>query len=416
MKKIIGLVSLVLIFNFCFGQSKEIKTISFRDYMVTKMVYLYLNKYTTSPKPNNIKQSDFDIDKNNYTLIKNKLVANSFNNPVSIDSLSSILIVNNYKSTNISFIPEVKKILSDTSGNFINEIYKIDCNITKDENVKNEKENFIKELHTILNSISKISNSASTNKPGIETNENADTDDKKQNSNEMQGFWNFSINIEFILIVIDSIFIIILFIIIIILRTKLDERIKKRKESIEALEKLIGNGSQNSNSKSENSELRIIKNNIQLLENKIRYLESNFSDLKNQSQSQPHSKDNITIIYNENKKEHTKQQIEEVVFYMKSPKDKIFNINSKSDVYKPGFFFYKFTLCQNQKEAHFEFISDENTISVIKGNNIDVVESGCNMETQPTQNITKVKTTKKGFAKLENDNWKILEKANIKFE
>ena len=110
------------------------------------------------------------------------------------------------------------------------------------------------------------------------------------------------------------------------------------------------------------------------------------------------------------------KQTESNTFYMGSPIENFFPKNSRSNEYKKGLVLYKFFQTQNQNEAQFEFVSDEETIKHIRSNSMELVNPACNSQNSPSTNTNTVRTISKGFARFDNDRWNIIEKALIKFE
>ncbi len=105
------------------------------------------------------------------------------------------------------------------------------------------------------------------------------------------------------------------------------------------------------------------------------------------------------------------------VFYMGTPYNDLFLSNSKQEEYRKGYAMYRFQPLANRRdEALFEFISDEETLKLIRNNNLDVVRTACKMMGNAGPDTKYVRTTEKGQARLDGDNWKITKKASIKFE
>ena len=102
---------------------------------------------------------------------------------------------------------------------------------------------------------------------------------------------------------------------------------------------------------------------------------------------------------------------------MGTPYNDLFLSNSKQEEYRKGYAMYRFQPLANRRdEALFEFISDEETLKLIRNNNLDVVRTACKMMGNAGPDTKYVRTTEKGQARLDGDNWKITKKASIKFE
>ena len=106
----------------------------------------------------------------------------------------------------------------------------------------------------------------------------------------------------------------------------------------------------------------------------------------------------------------------DIALYFSTPnKDGSFSSNGKSDLFKHGASFYKFTLI-NENTAHFQFVEDRPTVEMALNSPNTYIEPACNDQNTYFMGSKSFITTQKGTATLQGDKWLITQKALIKYE
>jgi hypothetical protein len=105
-----------------------------------------------------------------------------------------------------------------------------------------------------------------------------------------------------------------------------------------------------------------------------------------------------------------------IEFYMGVPVENYFSINSKSYDYNPALQPYRFFQKNGFDEAQFEVISDPETIKFVRSDLMYIFNPACKMLNNATSSTNSVVTVQKGKAIYDNEKYKIIDKAVIRFE
>ena len=407
MKRLIVLLIILFFGSHAIGQISQANIENARSYVLTKVVYEYLRE--ASPKKNKLK---------NFNIIKPKLESNTISAPLPVDTLSKLLDENDFINTKTEFVDKSLAVTLDQTENpaqasksLISQIYTIAYTSLKTKGIDNIKEQLEKDVEGLLGKEPAKQQQQKVVQP--ETKQQSATDEKEPKSD----FWTFKLNFWSHLL---PIIIVLLFLIICLSRiARLNERIERRKEEIAALSNKSFIGGQDRDLSRLEKKVEDMRYTVSLLQNDIDFLKKvksdNITPAPQRKETTPGYTTTESNFSNANANVATKQ-VEPSVFYMGSPLDTFFPKNSRSNDYKKGYVLYKFYQMSNPNEAHFEFISDDETIRHIRSNSMEIVNPACVSQNSPTTNTNSVKTLTKGFARYENDRWNIIDKALIKFE
>lgn len=426
MKKIILLIAFIGLIHECFAQITEITVDSVRNYAIAKIVNVFLESYFKNNKTN--KKSDtaaYNAKLNDYNSnIKRLFDANSITKPMSVDLLSGLL-TKNFNPTKEKFVDRAKTVkiamnkpAPEMASQLIEGIYK-KSNIDFEAEVTNLKNDLIQDVAAFFET--KIKEASNDTKPStspaiariapppIDTAYIANAIENQLVL--MDSPLKFHLNFWNLLSPITICMALVLF-----FYFKSNNRLTRHREEIQALkDRPIATNDNKGLNYSENLRISQLENKITQLDSIVTQLKtanlakdkkSAFTQIEN---NERHSNNNSPIVQNVSRLDNS-------AFYMSTPIEDFFSITSKSDEYKKGATMYKFFPNGNMTEAKFEFISDEETIKYIKNNFLEVVRPACKFENSPSANTRTVETIEKGVARLEGNNWKIVEKARIKFE
>lgn len=396
MKRIISIIFLLFFYHCCFSQKTHSDSIVYvKEYVTAKILSVYIPDYLAKNKNETKKR-------NRYNLIKTQLETNSLVSPLPFDTLVSLL-GNDFLNTKDEFVNVVRQIKTDSFDSVITKIFAI--NVLKFSNANT--------LHDKLSS--EIIDYNKNVNIEQEANRDSGKDTTPKNDTNLN---NFSFKLDLLNIIIISLFFLIILSFIFLIR--INNRLTRHRVEIEDL-KSSGKSNMIPNYQGVPSDIRLLKDRVTELEKNQKQLENTISqnDLINKKPQQQYTEPNYRTLQPEDRNISDQQNItkqETTIFYMTSPIGELFYSNSKSMDYRKGFAMYKFYLQSNKNESLFDFISDDETIKMIRNNEMGVIRPACKMENDPTQNTTKVITTERGIARLEGDNWKIIKKAIIKFE
>lgn len=135
-----------------------------------------------------------------------------------------------------------------------------------------------------------------------------------------------------------------------------------------------------------------------------------------QTELEKMAQDTITLLNQKPAQAAPKQENEVLVdFYMSTPnKDGSFNSASYSEQFLPSVSIYHFTPI-NDKEAEFEFESDEQGTRDALNFSKSYIEPVCDEENDVTPDSKKVVTLRKGLVEKSNGNWIVKQKAVVMY-
>jgi hypothetical protein len=364
---------------------------SAKGYALSRVSYEYLSRLTEPKKVEN------------YKKIRSELLQNNPISPISVKHLTDLLNANSFGKTSV-VVNNINSIQTDLSGNVDGVADSIVSSIKQSSifstlPIANSNE-FRDSIKIILGRgviIAKVDG---------KVNDERKPEEESTKTTE-NGIWSFNFNVwnHLLPLIVTLLF----FIICLIKFSNVNDRIDTRKEEIKQMgSKPLFTGGDKDYSKID-KKIDDLRNAMSILQSDIEYLKRTRQDGINTVQK------NENFVPNTNQNFVTKKP-EQAVFYMGSPIENFFPINSRSNEYRKGLVLYKFYPNQNQNEAHFEFVSDEETIKHIRSNSMELVNPACVSQNSPSVNTNSVRTIKKGFARFDNDKWNIIDKAEIKFE
>lgn len=135
-----------------------------------------------------------------------------------------------------------------------------------------------------------------------------------------------------------------------------------------------------------------------------------------QTELEKMAQDTVTLLNQKPAQAAPKQENEVLVdFYMSTPnKDGSFNSASYSEQFLPSVSIYHFTPV-NDKEAEFEFESDEQGTRDALNFSKSYIEPVCDEENDVTPDSKKVVTLRKGLVEKSNGNWIVKQKAVVMY-
>ncbi len=403
MKNSIALFLLLCFSYHSIGQISQTNIDNVKNYAIARVVYEYLKE--ASKEKNKTK---------NFDAIKSKLESNKISSPMTLDTLRALLEANGFKNTKLVFVDKLNDIQTDPTANpseiansIVKAIYDVENVALKSSAANSIREPLLKEIESNLNSgvpTKPVSGKTSSNESTQSGSTTEETKEPKSNFLSLNfNLWNHVLPIGLSLL---------FFIICLVKFGTVNGRIERRKNEITDLGHKSFAGNSDRDYSRLDKKIEDLRYSMSLIQSDIDFLKKQKQEkLENNSYSQRQEIHTPIPVQNVASK-----QPESNTFYMGSPIENFFPKNSRSNEYKKGLVLYKFFQTQNQNEAQFEFVSDEETIKHIRSNSMELVNPACNSQNSPSTNTNTVRTISKGFARFDNDRWNIIEKALIKFE